>query len=181
MADKEEKKNLSSIELLKKTERSKEEEKGEIGVEADIPMEDELETDSLNLSSNLKPNINVGTAKKTEDVEPPRGIEFRGQKVQVFNISSGRVVEKDILNQERESKPDITDNNLQKVSIPSQVRQSNKMTSAIKSEGSEGINNLWLIVGGLIIILALIYLLFGSRCGESKKEEIHPPAINLSK
>lgn len=176
MSDSEEKKNLSSINILKKTEKSKAEGADEIGVEADIPLDEEQDSDSLSLSTNLKPNIKVETIK--ENVPPP---ELKEQKVQVFNISAGKVIEQDIFSQQNKSEIGFGDKEREKISAPSQIRPSNRVTTVTKSEKKEGFNKLWLVLGSIVILLTLVYFIFAGKCSETKGENITPPAVNLTK
>jgi hypothetical protein len=173
MSDSEEKKNITSIDILKKTQKSKVEGADEIGVEADIPIEDEQD---FSLSTNLKPNIKVESVK--DQTSAP---QLKEQKVQVFNISSGKVVKQDISSQQNKSETVFGDGEKAKISLPPQIRAGNRITTVTKSENKEGINKLWLFLGGIIILVILVYFMFSNKCSESKQGNITPPTVNLTK
>ncbi len=174
MSDNENKKGLFSINIVKKTESASpekvvERQGTEIGVEADIPIEGECVDESLNISSNLK--LNKEPEQIKEESESPAKSEILEKKVQVFNISSGKVIEKGPFTGEKEVK--VSD-------PPAQVNK--KFHSAIKEPQENTFNRILLIASGIVILLILLFVaLSNSICVDKKTENDITPVINLSK
>jgi len=183
MPDNEDKKNLFSVDVVKKTEKVLEKKESEIGVEADIPIEDDGYISYENLSSNLKPNESISQPPKNE-AQKSSSLEIKEKKFQVFNISSGKVIEKD-LDQEEKLPEETFINKMEakniKTESPSNVNKD--IRSAVRTpEGREFNKMPLLILGGILVLIILLYFVFNKAiCMESKSEQNISPVINYNK
>jgi len=183
MSDKEDKKSLSSIGVLKKTAEGDSTKEGEIGVEADIPVEGDNPIDDANLNTEWKVNQPQKVEEKKSETPEPESpkidLKISESKVQVFNISAGRVMEKDL------SEPKETDKKASSsIYVDKSVLEKNRRPASAIKQNSQGVSSKLIIgiVAGIILLLILIFLVF-SRGGnsDSSSNSLSQPQINLTK
>ncbi len=182
MPDNEDKKTLSSIGVIKKTEKIIQKEEEQIGVEADIPVDGDEITNSDSLAEGLKLNENISAAR-TEEKEPEIEIKPKESKVQVFNISSGKIIQKNIIDDEKPAETVINDNEQKAKPDLSSLPSVKKTRPAFESNDKKSINKNFMIIVGVILVILVFLLIFVFKgfSSNQKKEEIQSPAINLSK
>ncbi len=184
MPDSEDRKGLFSVDVVKKTEKVSKNAETDIGVEADIPVEDEI-ADLGDLSSNLKINESISKPRIEESGVPVRE-EIKEKKIQVFNISSGKVIERDLLSEAKNygavsggQEGEKTDKTAEPSASP--VKR-DRTGSAARLPGEKNYNKTLAISGGIVVFLIILYLLFSNvLCAGKNTEQVSTPVINLPK
>lgn len=171
MSTGEDKKSISSIEVIKKTEKASKANDEQIGVEADIPVETDEQFQSDTLFSDLKVNENVVEPKKVnENIE----VESRplGDNIKVFNISSGKVIETKIT-----SEPVVSDKEINLKKEPIFIQGSER--KGADHQYKKSYNKLIIIFMGIVIFLIVVTLIMKSICENKRDDSLQVPSINL--
>jgi hypothetical protein len=183
MNEKEDKKTLSSIGVLKKTIEENKPERNDIGVEADIPVEGDNSETEVNLNAEWKVNqpqkVEEKKGETPESDGPKIDLKISENRVQVFNISAGRVMEKDLSGPEETEKKTSSS-----IYVDKSVLEKNKRPASAIKQNSQGLSSK-LIIGiiiGIVLLLILIFLI-SSRGGssDSSSSSASQPQINLTK
>ncbi len=183
MSEKEDKKSLSSIGVIKKTEKISPKEENLIGVEADIPVDSDEIVDVNNISEGLRVNDkSAGLVTDRSEVGETR-LETKESQVQVFNISSGKVVKKNLYEDSRPPESNIiSDDKIEKSNSNAPVLQRKAKSVVVTRQEEKNIPIKKIIVIIIILLLALLILLiFGKGFSSQQKEkDIPSPTIKLT-
>lgn len=191
MSKEEEKKGISVVGTFKRTDLKSGKPNDEIGVEADIPIEEERGGDDLNISTS-ELRLNTGGVREREGERPrpakaeavPSEIDLNEKKVKVFDMSSGRVVEKDVVRMVSNSQSTIKEEiKRQAIDLPTVDAQRKAQSDIKTSEGSRFPTRMWLILAAALILLILLFYLILYNEGDSQVGQTgsSPSTINLSK
>ncbi|MCX7943654.1 MAG: hypothetical protein N2746_04010 [Deltaproteobacteria bacterium] len=160
MSENEGKKNISSIGIIKKLGRDLSKEDNQIGVEADIPIEEEVSR-GVDIAEGLKVNEGITTPSTRERSQASGGAGIKDGKVNVFNISSGKIMERGLVQEEVGDQHKTT---VDAVKSKEKIFVDRNSKKDFSSEKSQSEKFSILIIGIVVLLILLSFFLFKSVC-----------------